>query len=238
MHRRRIDHMFIDLVRHHIGVIALRQFPDQQQLFPCKHLAAGVGGVADDDRFGPCPKSRFDERRVKAVIRRHQRNVDRLGPGENGIRSVIFIERGEHQHLIPRIAERHHGAHHRLGSAAGNQHLGLRVRFHACGSAVFFRQSRAEIGCSVGDGILVRSLIGHFCQRVHQLLRRIKVRKALGEIDGVVFVADPRHPADHGIGKQTDTSGQRFHACSSRSRIRRKALIAASPSFRVCTSLA
>ena len=53
--------------------------------------------------------------------------TDRLCSGENGIGSVVFIERGEDYYFISRVCHRHHGSHHCFGAAAGNDYLAVRV---------------------------------------------------------------------------------------------------------------
>ena len=57
----------------------------------------------------------------------------------------------------------------------------------------------------------MRACIGRFCKRVQQLLGRIVVREALGEIDCPVFVAYTRHSADDGIRKSLYSVAQLCH---------------------------
>mgnify|MGYP000917666032 CR=1 FL=1 len=43
------------------------------------------------------------------------------------------------------------------------------------------------------------SLADYLCQRIQQLLRRVKVRKTLRKVDGIVLVIDAGHAADDRI---------------------------------------
>ena len=196
-----VNHVLIDLIGDHKGVVFQGQLSDAQQLLPGEHLAAGIGGVADNDGLGPLLKSLLHQRHIKVVFRRNQGDIDGVGPGENGIRPVILIEGGKYQHLVPRVADGHHGAHHGLSAAAGDDNLGLRVDLPPNGPPLLPGQGLTEVLRSKGDGILMGAGVGRFGQSVHDLLGRVKVRKALGQIDGPVLVADPGHAADDRVGK-------------------------------------
>ena len=197
----RIDDVLIHLIGNHIGIVFLRQTGDVLQLFPGKHPAAGVRRVADDDCLCAVPESPLDDGKVKMVVRRHQRHIDGFRPGEDGIRPVIFVEGGEHQHLVAGIADGHHGAHHGLGGAAGHADLAFGIDGAAQVAGSLLRQGLAEIRGAPGDGILVKILMGHLGKAVKDLLRRVKVRKSLGEVDCPVLQGNPGHAPDDGIRK-------------------------------------
>ena len=46
---------------------------------------------------------------------------------------------------------------------------------------------------------------------VQQLLRRVKIREALGQIDGVILVIDVGHAADNGIRKRAHAVAELRH---------------------------
>lgn len=46
---------------------------------------------------------------------------------------------------------------------------------------------------------------------VQQLLRRVKIREALGQIDGVILVVDAGHAADNGIRKRAHAVAELRH---------------------------
>ena len=47
----------------------------------------------------------------------------------------------------------------------------------------------------------MRAMVGDIGKGIQHLLRRVKIREALGEIDRAAGIADARHAADNGIGK-------------------------------------
>ncbi len=79
------------------------------------------------------------------------------------------------------------------------------------GRAGLFRQRFPEILRTEGHGILMRAVVGSFCQSIHQLPGRVKIRKALREIDGVILIVDAGHPADDGVGKGADAVAELWH---------------------------
>ena len=196
------DDVFVHLVGDDEGVVLPGQLPDEGQLLPGEHLPRRVGGVADDDGLGPLAEGVLQGGAVEVKLRRHQRDVDGVGPREDGVRPVVLIEGAEHDDLVPGIAHSHHGGHHGLGAAAGDQHLAVGVHSAADGTPVLVRQGLPEILGAKGDGILVGTLIGHLGQAVQHGLGGIEVGVALGQVDGPVLFADPGHPPDHGVGKQ------------------------------------
>ena len=211
---RREDDMLVDLVGDHVCVILVAQTADEQQLFLCKDLAAGIGGVADDNRLGVLAESIFQYIAVKVERRRDKRNENRIRAGENGIRTVILIERREDDDLVAGVADGHHRAHHRLGAAAGDENLGIRINRSAVGTSLLAGEGFAEVFRAEGHGILMRAFVRDFAQAVGDGLGRRKIRKTLGEIDSIDLVADARHAADDGVGERLNTMAQFWHKYS------------------------
>ena len=60
-------------------------------------------------------------------------------------------------------------------------------------------------GCTIGNRVLVGTLLADLLQPVGQLLRGIKVREALRQVDGTAVQTHARHTADDGVGKRADT---------------------------------
>ena len=206
-----IDHVLVDLVGDDKGVVLQGQLADPHQFLPGKDLAAGVGGVADDDPLGPLAEALLHQTQVEVILRRHQGHIDGLGPREDGIGAVVLVEGRKDDDLVPRVADGHDGAHHRLGAAAGDDDFLLGVDLPADGPGLFAGQSLAEILGAEGDGILVGPLVGHPGQGVQNFGRGVKIREPLGEIDGSIFIADPGHPADDRIRKSSNAVAQCRH---------------------------
>ena len=82
--------------------------------------------------------------RIKVKIRRYQRHIYRFGAGQNGICTVVFIERREYYDLIARISNRKHGRHHRFGTPACYGYLGIGIDVHSHEAALLFGKCPAE----------------------------------------------------------------------------------------------
>ena len=200
-----VDDVLIHLVCDDKGIVLQRELCDGLQLIAAEDLAAGVRGVAEDQRLGPLCKALFNEAEVKLIGRRDQRDIDGFRPGEDGICAVVFVKRREDHDLITGVADGHHRGHHGLGAAAGDADLGVGVHFMMEGGARLFRQCFAEILGAEGHGVLVRAFVSRLSQCVQQFLRRVKIREPLRQIDGVILVVDTGHTADDGVGKRADT---------------------------------
>ena len=70
--------------------------------------------------------------------------------------------------------------------------------------AGLFRQRLPEVLRAEGHGVLMGAVVGGFGQRVGQLLRRVEIREAPRQVDGIVLVVDAGHPADDRVGEGAD----------------------------------
>ena len=116
-----------------------------------------------------------------------------------------LVERREDHHLVAGVANGHHGCHHGLGTAAGHADLGVGIHSVVQRGAGLFGQRLAEVLCAKGHSVLVWAGIGCSCQSVQQLLRRIEIREALRQVDGVILIIDAGHAADDRIRKCAHT---------------------------------
>ena len=210
----REDDVLVYLVGNHVCVVPVAQAADEQQLVLGEDLAARVRRVADDDCLWVLAECVFQHVAVKVVRRGDERHEDRVCAGENRVRAVVFIEGGEHDHLVAGVADGHHGAHHGLRAAAGDENLGIRVDFAAICAPLLAGERLAEVLRAEGHGILMRAFVRHLAQTVGDRLGRRKIRETLGKIDGIHFVADAGHAADDGIGKRLNAAAQLWHKYS------------------------
>ena len=90
---RRVDDVLVHLVGDNIDIILFGKARNQLQLVPGEHLAAGVRGVAQDQRLGTLGKALFDQADVKLIGGRHQRDIDGFRARKNGIGTVVLVER-------------------------------------------------------------------------------------------------------------------------------------------------
>ena len=149
--------------------------------------------------------------RVEAEGRRHERHEHRLAARHDGLGAVILKVGREHHDLVARIRKGKNGVHHRLGRADGHNHLGLGIVFHAHEALALARERLTEVRRPHRDGILVRAEPADLLQSVGHRLGRVKVRKALRQIDRAAVDADARHPSDDGVGKMLVSSAQFLH---------------------------
>ena len=205
-----IDDVLVDLVGDDVDVVLGGHLRNGQKFLPGEHPAAGVGGVAQHQCLGVLAEGGLQLVHVKGEGGGMQRHVDGLGAGENGVGTVVFIERGEHHHLVAGVGDGHHGAHHGLGGPAGGNDLLVRVDGPAHEAGLLFGQGLPEVLGTPGDGVLMGAGVGHFRQAVQDRLGGIKVRESLGEVDCAVFQGHAGHPPDHGVGEAGGALGQRL----------------------------
>ena len=68
-----VDNVLIDLVGDDIGVVFFRQSGDDLQFLPGKYPAAGIGGIAENQRLGPAAEGVLQNLRIEAEVRRGDR---------------------------------------------------------------------------------------------------------------------------------------------------------------------
>ena len=198
---RCVNDMLVHLVGDDEGVVSLGQVGDQLQLVIGEDLAAGIGGIAEDQRLGMLVERRLQLVCVKVEFRRVKRDIDRLRARENGVCAVVFVEGGEDDHLVARIGNGHHGCHHGLGAAAGDDDLAVGVDLPSHQPGLLLGQGFAEVLRAPGDRILVKILPRDFGQPVEDLFWRLEVGEPLGKIHRAVLQGYPGHAADHRIGE-------------------------------------
>ena len=113
---RLVDDVLVHLVGDHVGVILPGELRDELQLLAREHLAAGVRGIAEDECLGVVlGKGALELGTIEIVGGRHERHVDGIGAGKDGVGTVVLVERTEDDHLVAGVGDGHHGRHHRLG---------------------------------------------------------------------------------------------------------------------------
>ena len=210
---RCVDDVLVGLVGDDEGIMLFGEIEDQLQLGPGEDFAGGVGGIADDDGLGPLSKGAGEFIGIKAELRRAQRDVDGLGPGEDGVCGVVFLERGEDDDFVSGLAAGHHGAHHGLGAAAGDDEVLIWIHRGAGEMGDLSGEGLAEARRAPGDGVLMERAAGGAFQCGEEFLRRIEVGKALGKIDRAMLIGEARHGANDGFGEGVEAAGSCRHPC-------------------------
>ena len=208
---RRVDDVLVHLVGDNIDIILFGKARNQLQLVPGEHLAAGVRGVAQDQRLRVLAEGILQYLGVKGKFWRRQRHINWLCPGQDRIRAVVLVKRREDNDLVPRVRHGHHGGHHRLGAAAGHNDLTVGVNCPAHIAGLLGGQRLTEVLRAPGDGVLVVVLVRDLGQTVQNCFGRVKIREALGKVHCAVLVGDTGHAADDGIGKACGAVRKRLH---------------------------
>ena len=198
---RIVDDVLVHLVGYHVGVVLLGELRDEHQLAAGEHFATGVRRIAQYEGLRILGEGGLQLLGVEVVSRTAQLHVDRDRSRQDGVRPVVLVIRGEHDHLVAGIDDGHHGDHHRLRAAAGDQHLRLRIHGPPHEPRLLPGEGLPETGCPPGHGVLMRTLASDLRQAVGELHRRIEVGESLREVDRPAFVRYACHTPDHRIGE-------------------------------------
>ena len=207
-----VDDVLVHLVGDDPHVVLLSQARDRLKLGAREDAAAGVGGVAQDERLHAVLRHGGLERGlVEGEGGRHERHVDGLGVAQNRVGAVVLIEGREHHDLVAGVAHGVHGAHHGLGAAAGDDDVLVGVDVDAHEAALLGGERLTEVLRAPGEGVLVRALVGDLRQAVEELLGRVEVGETLGEVDGAVLERHAGHAADDRVGEAVGRRAEGFH---------------------------
>ena len=176
--RRLVHDVLVYFVDDGKGVVFLHQAGDDFQLCLRKHLAAGIGRVAEDDRLRTLPEGVFQHVGVKGEVRLAERHVNGLAAGQQHVRAVGFVKRRKYDDLISRVDEGHHRRHQGFRAAAGDDDFLFRVQRLAGEGPAVVRQGLPQVLCAAVYTVLVRPLRGYILQAVPQGFRRGKIGKA------------------------------------------------------------
>ena len=208
---RCIDDVLVGFVGDDKAIVFFSETQDGEQFVAREHLARGVAGVAEHDRFWLLCEGAFQFVFVKAEMRRMERHVDRLGARENRIGCVVLVEGRKDDDLISRIARRHHRDHHRLGAAAGDHEMPIRIDVESGEVRDLARQRLTKARSAPRHGILMKRTARGALQGSQNLLRRIEIRKALREVDRAVLIGHTRCAADDGFAEDGKAAGCSWH---------------------------
>jgi hypothetical protein len=96
----------------------------------------------------------------------------------------------------------------------GDDNIGVGVNVETGEMLELRGNGAAEVGRAHGDGVLVRAADGDLHEPVDEGLGRVKVREALGQVDGIVGNGNAGHAADDGIGELLALFIHGFHIVS------------------------
>jgi hypothetical protein len=172
------------------------------QFVAAEHLARGIVRRVDDDGARPIVERTLQLIRIEPPVGRAQPHIARLGSGKNRIRPIVFVKRLKDDDFVARVEAGHHHRHHGFGGSAADGDLLVGNHRHAEAAREVLGDGVAKRGGAIRRRVLVLLGLDRRASRVLDSLRRFEIREALREIDGVVQLGQPRHFAEHGIGKR------------------------------------
>ena len=128
---RRVDDVLVNFVGEHKHVELLREGRDLQQLVPREYPPARIRRIAEHKRLQAARENLSQLIRIKTIVRRVQRHMHRLRPGQNRVGIVVFVKWREEPDFVSRVTDGHHRNHHRFGRAAGDHKFAVAVHRHA-----------------------------------------------------------------------------------------------------------
>jgi hypothetical protein len=137
--------VLVDLVGNGQDVVLPAELRDVLQLLAGEYFARWIVGVADDDRPGAWIEGFFQLFWIEAPVGCVQLDVPGEGPREYRVRSVVFVERLEDDHLVTRVHRRHQRGDHPLSGAAGDGDLPLRIHLQPQIPRGFSRDGLSEV---------------------------------------------------------------------------------------------
>ncbi len=201
-----VHHVLVDLVGHRDAPVAHAEVADRLEFRPAQHPSRRVGRRVDDDGAGAGAEGRGQPVEVQRAARL-EGDEHRARVGEDGVRAVVLVERLEDHHLLARVHQREQRGDHRLGGAAGDGDLAVRIHRHAVPEPVLVGQRLAQPLRPPGDGVLVDVGFDGPHRGPLEQLRRREVGEALRQVDGVVLPGEPGHAADHGFAEAGGAAG-------------------------------
>src|SRR6202162_1113964 len=206
----RVNKMLVDFVRDRERVEFLAEAGDERQLVGAVHLAGRVVRVVDDDRAPPRLERLAQLVAVEVPVGRNQRHHHRCGAREDAVRAVVFVERLENNHLVARIDQRQNARQHRLGHAAADGDLRLRVDRHPPEVLGLGRNGLAHHPGAPGGRVLVEIVADGIDGGFFQFAGGGEVGEPLRQVEATVAMrgtAEPRHLPDDRLREQPGLVG-------------------------------
>ena len=192
-----IEDVLINLVGDRQDIIFLAQLGDELEVAARKHAAGRVVRRVDDDGAGLVIERCRQFGPVKRELGRVQADESRRRAAQDGVRSIVFIKRFEHDDFFARVDGRHQRGDHPFGRAAAYGQVGLRVELHTVIAQRFRDNPVAQALGAPGDRILVMVVHNRPAGGVLDLGRRREVGEALGQVHRFMLGSDAGHLPDH-----------------------------------------
>ena len=196
-HQRNVGHavkddVLVDLVAHHVAVVAKHQIGDQRQLIGGEHLAGGVHRRVQDHQLGVLGESRGQGLGRDPPIGRLEANEAGLGAAAADDGQVGIVERLEQHRFVARLQQRQQARRQCLGGARGHHHLALPVDVEAVEARIVPRHRLAQLGNAEHRRVLVGTIFEGLGRDRAHVGGPIAVGEALAEVDRSMLGAELR----------------------------------------------
>ncbi|MNI23995.1 hypothetical protein D3C73_776000 [compost metagenome] len=205
-----VDDVLVHLIGDQVDLRAAQHIGQRLHVRFVQHRAGRVVRGVDHQQAGARGDRRTHAVPVDGEGLRIQRHVHRRGTGQLDRRFVAVVGRVEHDHFLTGTHHGVDGVEDRLGGAAGDGDLGVRIDLRAVQVQRLLCDGLAQ-RCHAGHRRVLVQAGGHRLGGfVDQTLRRGEIREPLAEVDRAMFGGELGH---HGEDRGTDLGqlGVRLH---------------------------
>ena len=121
--------------------------------------------------------------------------------GQNAVGPVVLVKRLRQDHLIAGVDQREQDHQHRLGAAAGDRDLGLRIDREPQVPGGVLGDGLPQVSRSPGNRILVHVVLDRATGGVLEYLGSGEIGHPLRQVDRVILQRLDRHTPNHALGE-------------------------------------
>ena len=199
--------LLVDLVGNHQAVGCTGDGRNALELRAREHAAGRVVRAVDQDGLGaganhaPQVLERQRELRCMQPHRAHH------AAGHGHACHVRVVERLHQHHLVARVDEPEHDRRDRLGAAARDGHLGVRVHFQAAGGTEARGDGAVCLGKPERPRVLAMALGDGAHARVLHELRAVEIRESLAKVHGAMLRGQPTDGGEDALAERAQALG-------------------------------
>ena len=190
--------MFIHLIAQDDDLAVVGEFLELLHVGLAHHRTRWVVRRVDDDHLGAACDAFLHLVPIDAVFGRFELDINRHAAVELDGGHIAVVSGFEHDHLVAFADD---GGDSRIDGLRGPRSdvdlVGGMIA-NAIQRLHLSRNGFAKLHHPLHRGILVHALFHVLINQLHQLLRTLKIREALGEVDGFVLVSKLRHHRKNG----------------------------------------
>jgi hypothetical protein len=172
--------VFVDLVGHDEGVVAVGEFDDEFERRPVEDRAGRIVRGVDQDDPGPVGHRGTEFLRIGLEVRQLHRPVP--APGERDEAAVRVVERFEGHHLVAALDEGEQGGGERFGRSGRDEHLSLGIGCETVETVLVLGDGGAEVEGARARRVLVLAPLDRGDRFGEHGVRSVLVGEPLAEV--------------------------------------------------------